>query len=56
MSSAVINATQDYPFTKRHCLSVSDYHRVDIENLLHSKTRPERKRVLSLLGNALAQM
>jgi len=34
MSSAVINATQDYPFTKRHCLSVSDYHRVDIENLL----------------------
>ena len=34
MSSAVINATQDYPFTKRHCLSVSDYHRIDIENLL----------------------
>ncbi len=27
-------ATRDYPFTKRHCLSVSDFHRVDIENLL----------------------
>jgi len=32
--SILSKATRDYPFQKRHCLSVSDYHRIDIENLL----------------------
>lgn len=26
--------TAEYPFSKRHCLSISDYHRMDIEALL----------------------